>query len=769
MIRYIAVEKAAANEIISRRQLQSIEFDSGRLLSNFLQEPAVEATLDQSIHVVKYPDGLFFVSPSAFSSDFVVFDLEKSGLFCKRQSDADSLLSFQKVLRFAVKAWANMKLSATEQHVQNTSKVIVWPYPISQRTSFRISIETSPDKTRQEKRSPSGGRCFLVYRSGMDDGRGPNEEADIATFRKFWDDRRSLQIPTRGSVRPLPQINALSVTALDESLDNKFQPYLEYEAWLPLLTNKQRSFVLSGLAAPHRIEGPAGTGKTISLVLKAIAGIKTAREKDEDHRAIFITHSEATRRTVEQLIIVNEASVLTSEQTLKQRQGLAITTLQQLCGDILERKISDSEFIDRDAMESKQMQALYVNDALNAVMEQDYATYQNLLSAGFRAFMESTERWSIAEMVQHEISVVIKGRAEEKLEHYRRLPKLPYGLPVETDSDRGLVWLVFRRYQSELQISAQFDTDDIVLTAIGQLDTPIWRRRRANEGYDGIYIDETHLFNVNELSLFHHLSRSSAQFPIAYSVDRSQAIGDRDWSDDLFEATLSPDADTRKETSKTRIESIFRCSPEIVNLAFSVTSSGATLFTNFDDPMSSAVSMFTGEEERKCATPSATVCGNDEEMITSGFEMAESLPKEIHASRSDIAIIAFSDALFADAEEYCMRHNKAVEILKQRGDIEAVQRAEKAGRLILSTPEYVGGLEFDAVVLLGVDAGRVPPTKTLDISDSSNFLTYAAHNRLYVSITRAKYRVEVFATKDRGLSPLLQNAVASDALQMRPC
>lgn len=369
-------------------------------------------------------------------------------------------------------------------------------------------------------------------------------------------------------------------------------------------------------------------------------------------------------------------------------------------------------------------------------------------------------------MVQHEISVVIKGRAEEKLERYRRLPRLPYGLPVETEQDRGFVWQVFRKYQSELQTSAQFDTDDIVLTAIGQLDTPIWRRRRANEGYDGIYIDETHLFNVNELSIFHHLSRSPSKFPIAYSVDRSQAIGDRDWSDDLFDSALSPDENTRKKTSKTRIESIFRCSPEIVNLAFSVTSSGATLFTNFDDPLTSATSMFTAAEERRCATPIATLSANDEEMIASGFARADALPKELDSSRSNIAVIAFSDELFLAAKDYCSRHRKPIEILKQRGDVEAVKRAKNAGRLILSTPEYVGGLEFDAVVLLGVDAGRVPPTKTLDTIDSSNFLAFAAHNRLYVSITRARFRVEVFGTKDRGISPLLQNAVASNVLRV---
>jgi len=60
----------------------------------------------------------------------------------------------------------------------------------------------------------------------------------------------------------------------------------------------------------------------------------------------------------------------------------------------------------------------------------------------------------------------------------------------------------------------------------------------------------------------------------------------------------------------------------------------------------------------------------------------------------------------------------------------------------------------------------VPPAKGLQTDDSSNFLAYAAHNRLYVAITRAKYRVEVLYAKDRGLSPLFLNARASNALEV---
>jgi UvrD/REP helicase N-terminal domain len=763
-MRFLAVEKGAADEIISDRLLQSVDFDSGRALAEFIQNLDLSAKFSSRLRVDRRSDGVFLLPGKGDGTDFVVFDLERCGLFEKQQSPPDSLLYFQKVLRFAVKYWGNLRLSATEKIFPNSTRAVVFPFPISQHTSFRISIELAPDERRQARRSPEG-RSVLVYRSGVDEGGGLQEKVQLTNFRRFVDAKQVVTAESSaGEPGTPPHITSLTVTALDASLVSKISPYQGYEKWLELLTVKQKKFVLADLDAPHRIEGPAGTGKTLCLVLKSIAGLHAAVEANCEHKALFITHSEATRRTVQQLVETNDQHNFLNASAATDLQSLELTTLQQLCAGLLQRDVSETEFLDRDAMESKQLQLLYVNEAFNSVMREDYETYKKILSPQLNHLLKETDPWAMTEMLQHEISVVIKGRAEEQLENYRKLPPLKYGLPAAGAADRGFIWIIFRQYQSQLQTAAQFDTDDIVLTTIGQLDTPIWRRRREREGYDAIYIDETHLFNMNELSLFHYLSRSDKQYPIAYSVDRSQAIGDRGWTDELFEEIISPDTKARQGVTRTVVRGIFRCSPEIINLAFSVTSAGATLFTNFDDPLKLATSMFTGEEERKSSPPRFVACTSDEEMIIEAFLRAEKLTEEMGVHRGDVALIAFTDELFKMAHEYAIEHTKPLELLKQRGDIELVQRAQKSGRFVLSTPEYVGGLEFDGAILIGVDDGRVPPTKTLDSPESTNFLNYAAHNRLYVSITRARYRIEILGVKDRGPSPLLSNALDSNIL-----
>jgi superfamily I DNA/RNA helicase len=762
-INFLAIDHSAAEEIVASRVLQSTEFEPGETLAAFLQNPILDVNLGPRLMVKRCNDGVFLLGLRPAANRFVVVDLENSGMFDGEYLPEVALLDAQKLLRFAIKVWGKLRFSFTELFVPDTTKAIIFPHPISQQTKFRISVELRPDAKRQAKRAPDD-RSMLVYRAGYDEGGGPQEEAPVRNFRQFLEAKKAILAEVESPKSDVQRgITSLAVTTLDTPVDHPISPYQGFEHWLQVLTHKQKTFVLADLRAPHRIEGPAGTGKTLSLVLKAIAGLRAAEQAGREHRALFITHSEATRRTVNNLIEVNDQwGYLEGRANLK-LQSLQLSTLQQLCGELLQRDLSDAEFLDRDAMESKQLQALHVQDALETTMAQDFETYKKLLSAGFVSFLSSTDRDLLSEMFRHEISVVIKGRADENIENYRKLPRLKYGLPTAVEADRNFVWLVFRKYQTQLQEAGQFDTDDIVLTTIGQLNTPIWRRRRTKEGFDALYIDETHLFNVNELSIFHHLSRSVASAPIAYSVDRAQAVGDHGWEDESFDVAFGT-PEGAQFVEPTQVQKIFRCSPEIVDLAFSVTSCGATLFTNFHDPMRLASSAFTSEEERKCAPPCLLKCGDDDQMIEEAFRRADAMADGLQSSRCDVAVIVFSDELLAKATNYARAHNKPVEILKRRGDTELIRKAQQTKRLILSAPDFVGGLEFAGVVLVGIDEGRVPPIRTAQSVDSSNFASYAAHNRLYIAITRAKYRVEVLIAKERDPSSLLLNAIQNRLL-----
>ncbi|BAL27082.1 UvrD-helicase domain-containing protein [Azoarcus sp. KH32C] len=767
-MKFLYLDRVATQELISERTLQSAEFDLGKLLAAFVRAEISALPLSSKVMALRVGDGGFILAPTSRELNYIVFDLEEIPRLFKLD-DNGILLVLQKTLRFAIKLWDNLKPSSHER-VLGHGKAVVFPYPIGMQTELRVVIERQPDEKRRSKREQ--GSALLVYKFSDQEGEGTAEVARVTNFRKAGDAKDVAYKTADDSLAQIrqgsqPGGKALAVTQLGEESHSRplFQAGLE--GWRPVLTTAQAEFVNRPLDVPHRIEGPAGTGKTLCLVLKCLKCLRDARDANVDHRALFIAHSEATKKAIDNLFAINDQDnfIDRAGDVIGAPQTLRVTTLQNLCAHLLHQEISESELVDRDAYESKMVQALYAREAIDSVLRNEFDSHKPFLSQAFADLIVTTDRWVLAEMLRHEISVQIKGRADQDLNKYKKLKKLKVGLPIETEGDRTFVFLMYERYQHELVSSAQFDTDDVVLSAISQLNTPIWRRRRTREGYDSVFIDETHLFNLNELSVFHRLTRNEASQPIAYSVDKSQALGDRGWTNESFDLAFDPDA-TVGESAPTPVNSIFRCSPEIVNLAFSVTSSGATLFTNFHNPLTSALSTFTAEEERKTAEPVLRQYSSDETMLADTFMRADALARDMEVTKADVVVIAFGDDIFKELQDRARAGNKPVEVIKSRGDLEAVNRAKQSGRFVLTAPEFVGGLEFAAAILVGVDGGRVPPKGGPTYDDSQSFLSYTSHQRVYVALTRARFRVEILGTKARGISSIFSSAVQSNLLSV---
>ena len=91
------------------------------------------------------------------------------------------------------------------------------------------------------------------------------------------------------------------------------------------------------------------------------------------------------------------------------------------------------------------------------------------------------------------------------------------------------------------------------------------------------------------------------------------------------------------------------------------------------------------------------------------------------------------------------------------------RKAEKQNGYVVGYIDYIGGLEFDAVVIVGVDKGRVPQVTS---TESRIYQNYEWHNRMYVAITRAKYAVVILGNKSRTPSTLLQNAISNKRITL---
>lgn len=317
--------------------------------------------------------------------------------------------------------------------------------------------------------------------------------------------------------------------------------------------------------------------------------------------------------------------------------------------------------------------------------------------------------------------------------------------------------------QAIISESSVYDIDDITVQALAQWNAPIWRRERRDSGFDYIFVDEMHLFNINEQHVFHYLTKSAEQkqIPICFALDYGQAIGDRgNTNRDYIETAFG-------EVERNDYKTVFRCSQQITDFCAAISASGALMFQNdYRDPYDIAASGFTQQEEAVCDIPRLYMYSNEEEMIESLKGHVDRFKQETQCKNYDIALISFEDTLLIpqNVEKLSSLLGKKMYVLKNRQTSSLSRSIKTDDPIILSDPYNVNGLEFKCVILFGVDEGRLP--QNTGVSDiSANYIKYIAFNQLYLASSRAKYRLILIGNSLHGVSSCLQYALESGKLE----
>lgn len=758
-LKYLFIDSSAVYYIASFGRLQSFDYSEGKHLVSFIKGE-VDSSLDMlDIVLTTKDDCAFIFGKRPNPKEAIVFDFATFHGFGNNGNEIITI--FQKILKFAVRQWENLPPSPCEKlQVNGESSIgVIFPFPFTtSENAPRVIVDRSPDSKRNEKRD---NKFILVFDYV---NKKTNSQPQYTLFRKAIEQGKAL-------INSLPKTTGndnASITSLRsvelDVVGAKINPYAtSFTYWQNLLTDNQKDFVNSKIDGPMRLQGAAGTGKTLSMVLKCVNSLKAAIERKETLHVIFIAHSLATKKSILNLFLASAPELESHLSKSYSSVSVTITTLHEWCIEQLSTGITSLEYLDLDAQESKDYQFMLLQESFESIMSNSWDTYKLLCSDNFVSYISSTPKEDILEMLQHEIAVTIKGRAGQRLERYRNLIRLRYSIPAKNPDDLNFLFHIYTSYQEKLVAMGVFDSDDIILSSLGQLNTPIWRRRRLQDGYNAIFVDETHLFNFNELSIFHHINRDAHSNNIIFAIDKTQAIGERglDYKN-LNEILELEEGDLKNETYDT----VFRSSPDIINVAFSVLSSGVSLFTNFENPLSRAKFSFTQIEEKKAQQPEYLLLPNEASMVEKCFLLSDELSQKLATKRSNVLIIATRSSLLHQLEIFAASRNKPVEVLKRRGDLEVVKAAETANRYVIANIDYVGGLEFDAVIIAGVDRQYVPPLGTGDNLESSNFMNYAWHNRMYVAITRAKYSLYILGEKANGYSKLLENAIGSKLIKV---
>ena len=527
---------------------------------------------------------------------------------------------------------------------------------------------------------------------------------------------------------------------------------LSYAQWVAVdgpVTDIQRRILMSDALDHHplRIVGPGGSGKTLLMQLLAVKILATARHIGKPVRTLYIVHNSPMRDKVQQRF-----EVLLGEPISSWRDGqhIDVSTLSDYGRNQLE--IEFTAVIDADAYAAKLFQLDQVSQALKECMQdQERIVKESTLLTEVRKSPELQQVFTV--LVMAEISTAIKGHGLEAdkrryVESQRSLSRFHGVLPQK---EREFVYDIFMRYHTNVFERYQvLDTDDIALSLLGRLRTPLWELKRKSIGYDYVFVDETQLFNENERRVFPLLTKgNTSHVPIALALDEAQQLyGQR--SAGL--ATLGI-----KDITNESLPSIHRSTRAIVKLAFFVIQRCTELFSADFPDFTKIADEMAPDSHPLAIPPQFETAKNGTVGLAAAIEQRVRI---LRRNIRQIAIICHSDQYWAPILEILQRSNLPLYVMEQRGEKLPLDQPI----VVLARPAHVGGQEFDAVILVGLEQGVVPP-RVAGNDALAAAVEQQALREIYLAVTRARYQVVIMLSHRASPTPVLRDAAKSGLIK----
>jgi superfamily I DNA/RNA helicase len=529
---------------------------------------------------------------------------------------------------------------------------------------------------------------------------------------------------------------------------------LKYAQWVDPdgpLTRQQRRVINQKVHRPLRIHGPGGSGKTLVLILKALHLLREAHDSNTRCHILVVVTSAAVQGTVRTAIeAIDEQLFLATTQA--DRQFLDVDTLHGWCIRKLGLGAGPGQVLERDPKASKALQFKILSEVFEEVFVERYDRLRDLLSSDFRARIDGKREQLIRDL-QWEIAIRIKGRGLRRPDRdlYINSATSSFIGRRENHTDRHFLFHVYDRYEKRFHDERLLDTDDVVLSMVAPLSTSLWDRQRAELGYDYVMVDETHLFNENERRVLPLLTRGTTEYPpVVMTFDEAQSIGGQ--------RGLSLEAVGIAHSERRNLSIVHRSSPDIFALARDLVERSPLMFREFG--ASTATPRMSDEELRRCRKPVIVEMDGEAGVLIGTANTAAGLRD---AGYRRVGIIIFDRQLFVGIWQTLQSHvGASVYEVEERGErLAAVPRPG----IYVMLPEACGGLEFDAVILIGVEEGRVPPPIGELSAEGYWSAVEESYVELYTAITRAKYALIFLCDATRGVSDLVRPCVSAGLLE----
>lgn len=650
---------------------------------------------------------------------------------------------------------ASVKIPTTWRPYNKQNLLSLYAAPRSKGTGARLHIDRRPDgnndlyvfayteETIEFESVPKNMNSYKLAKKHFADAILTPEPAE-----KDQSSRAGIILSGR-----LPQ-GMVQGASLDEWYNSK-------------LTNAQRNFVDKPYDGPVRLRGAAGTGKTLSLVIKFLRdGLNFEIEK-RDCRIGFLTHSLASV----DLITAVSANLDGAELAFGQGKHcrLEIRTIYDIAHEHLHFALNDLEPLSLDGREGRKMQF----ELIKSVVKSMYTS--PVLIAQFKEISGSLfKKWELVNSnkgdllitdIMNEFANVLDAEGirshEQKGESYAKdgdtRPRWLMSLPLELD--RRWILEIHRRYRIQLAEMKTISVDQMVGDFNSFLDSSRWDYVRSRLGYDALFVDELHLFNATERELLHKLIKRNTDDegkptrpPIFMAYDLKQA------SRDSFTSYFSPKntlfgASTGLQNSElVKLDHVFRYTPEIAEFLTDLDASFPAIDVPGEwDAYSGKAVLASGKAPEHWTYPDELA------LFRNVFDLAHKAARTNTGGGRRVAVLCASEEMFdryIDAAKG--QYEGKIFPIENREPSSELRHAGK--RFIFSMPEYVAGLQFETVFLIHVDAVEAPQDAGLGVR--RRFIS-----NVYLGSSRAEMSLRICTCRTRGgMSDILNMAVARGSL-----
>ncbi|EOI3554526.1 UvrD-helicase domain-containing protein [Cronobacter dublinensis] len=545
-------------------------------------------------------------------------------------------------------------------------------------------------------------------------------------------------------------------------LQDKLTLGLSLNEWLDAkLTTEQTNFVSSEIDKSIRLVGAAGTGKTLSLVVKCLYEFKRKCDRNESVNFLFLTHNTSTVENVLQSIDIMDTELLRKKNP---QSTLTVCTLQELANQAIKYSLNNLQPLSMDGYESRLLQVEAIEGLIKDFKNSDWVTFKSKCSESFTKYIDadigSNEFRTFAVALMNEFACVLEAegvrRSPEKKQKYINEPRKQWMMKLDTEYERKVVLHLYDKFRNLLRDMNVISADQMISDYLGYLDSNAWDNLRYKNGYDLIFVDELHLFNRQERMTFHNLMKDADSIPkIIMAYDTKQSTYD------TFCVDLNPNTNIANslglgQTKKFKLEKSFRYTQPIANLIEWIDNAFPAL--GIEDELGDDWNkIIIKSEEKNGEKPKLVTADSTREIFDYVFPAAERKSKTLTAANR-VAILCASEELFLTYSK-AAKFQDLFTLISDREQISSINNNKR--KFILSMPEYVAGTQFDTVFLIEANKEEVP-VGNYHASAMRKFIS-----NIYVGVSRAENTLHIFANNERGgASNALRYAIEHGALDV---